>query len=56
MYKESETMRQIHQIQEKIYEETRHMTVEEKIEYINKTAEEVEEKYSLNLKKVLPVR
>ena len=54
MYKEPESMRMIHKIQEKIYEETKHMTSEEKNAYIRKGAEELKKKYGLKLKKVSP--
>ena len=51
MYKEPEPMRMIHAIQEKIYEETKHMTAEEQIAYIHKGAEEFKKKYGLKLRK-----
>ncbi len=52
MYKEPEPMRQIHEIQEKIYEETKHMTTKEYLEYIHKSAEHAKKKYNLNLRTV----
>lgn len=51
MYSEPEPMKMIHEIQEKIYEETRHMTAEEQIAYIRKGAEELRKKYGLKLRK-----
>ena len=51
MYKEPEAMRMIHEIQEKIYEETKHMGDREFIDYVHKAAEETKRKYGLNLKK-----
>ena len=56
MYKESEAMREIHKIQEKLYEEMRGMTDKEQVAYINKIAEEAERKYNLNLRKVTHVK
>jgi hypothetical protein len=51
MHRESESMKELHKIREEIYEETKHMTVAEKIAYINKEADEVEKKYGLHLRK-----
>jgi hypothetical protein len=51
MSKEPEAMRMIHKIQEEIYEDTKHMTVVEKVAYINKEAREAEKKYGLHLRK-----
>ena len=51
MYKEPAPMREIHEIQEKIYEETKHMTPEEQIAYIRKGAEEFKKKYGLKFRK-----
>lgn len=56
MYKEPKAMRQIHEIQEKIYEEMKHMTAKERIAAINKEVEEAERKHGLNLRKVSHVR
>ncbi|MFH1776107.1 MAG: hypothetical protein ABH952_00870 [Candidatus Omnitrophota bacterium] len=56
MNREPEAMREIHQIQEKIYEKTKHMSIEEKMQYINKAAEAAEKKYDIHLKKASHVR
>jgi len=56
MYKEPRPMREIHEIQEKIYEEQKNMTDKEKIAAIHREAEEAEKKLGLNLKKVSHVR
>lgn len=56
MYKEPEPMRQIHQIQEKIYEETKHMSGKEFIAYIHRCAEEAKKKYGLNLRKATHIK
>ncbi|MFH1824221.1 MAG: hypothetical protein ABH873_03230 [Candidatus Firestonebacteria bacterium] len=56
MYKEPEAMREIHEIRERMYEETKNMTVKEKVAYIHKAAEEAKKKYNLNLKKAVHVR
>ena len=34
-----------------LYEETKHMTMKERIKYLNKKGEEIEKKYNLNLRK-----
>ena len=52
MNNEPEGMREIHAIQEKIYEKTKTMTVEEKMVYVRKSAEEAEKKYGLHLRKI----
>lgn len=51
MYKESESLRKLHKIREQMYEETKHMTAEEKIVYINSAADAVEKKYGFKLRK-----
>jgi|GEM_PF-1277578 hypothetical protein len=51
MSKEPEAMRMIHKIQEEIYEDTKHMTVAQKVAYINKEAQELEKNYNLHLRK-----
>lgn len=56
MYREPEAMKEIHQIQERLHEKMKAMTSGEKIGYINKKADELEEKYNLNLKKAQHVR
>ncbi|MFH1824219.1 MAG: hypothetical protein ABH873_03220 [Candidatus Firestonebacteria bacterium] len=56
MYKQPEAMKEIHKIQEQLYEEMKHMTDKEKLDYINKTADEVEKKYNLKLKKITHVK
>jgi len=44
-------MREIHEIQEKIYEEEKGMNAEEKIKVLHKEAEEARKKYGLKIKK-----
>jgi len=51
MYRETEAMKEIHRIQEKIYEETKGMSNQEEINYIHKNALELEKKYGFKLKK-----
>jgi predicted neutral ceramidase superfamily lipid hydrolase len=51
MYKEPEAMREIHKIQEKIHEETKHMTPKEYIKYIHRAAERTKKKYGLRFRK-----
>jgi hypothetical protein len=48
---ESESLRELHKIREQIYEETKHMTPEEKDAYIRKGAEDLKKKYGLKLRK-----
>lgn len=51
MFKESESMRRIHRIRERMYEETRGMTVKEYLDYVHKAALHADKKYGLKLKK-----
>lgn len=51
MYKEPEAMRQIHEIQEKLYEEMKDMSDEEKRRIIHKEALEAEKRFGLKLKR-----
>lgn len=51
MYKEPEAMREIHEIRERLYEEEKDLSPEEKIAKIHREAEEVIKKYGLRLKK-----
>lgn len=56
MYKEPEVMRDIHEIQEKIYEETKDMTSKEYIKFIHESAERAKKKYGLKFKKAAQPR
>jgi len=49
MYDEPETMKEIRRIREKHYEETMNLTVEEKMEYFRKKAEEAIRRAGLKL-------
>lgn len=49
-------MKEIHEIQEKIYEEMKNMTDKEKIEAIRKEAEDTKKQYGIKLKKASYVR
>ena len=49
---EPEPMRQIHEIQEKIYEETKHMSGNERLGYFHKKSEQFEEE----MKSVKPAK
>ncbi len=51
MRKETKPMREIHEIQEKIYDEQRQMTDKEKIEAIHREDEEARKRYGLKIKK-----
>jgi len=50
MYKEPDAMRGIHEIREKMYEETRGLSSKEIIEKYRKEAKEVKKKYGLKFK------
>lgn len=52
MYKEPKPMREIHEIQERLYEEQKNMTDEKKLEALHREAEEAKRKYGLKLRKV----
>ena len=54
MTNEPRAMREIHEIREKIYEETKHMTPEEQTELTRKEAQEMIDKYGLNIKRSEP--
>ena len=49
--KEPKAMREIHSIQEKIYEETKNMKTNELLRYYNSASEEIEKKYGIKLRK-----
>ena len=51
MVKEPRPMREIHDIQEKIYEEQKNMCPKEKLEAIHKEVEETRKKYGIKIKK-----
>jgi len=50
MYKEPESMREIHEIREKLYEEEKGLTTSERIAKIHKEAQYVIKKYGLKFK------
>jgi len=56
MLKEPKPMREIHEIQEKIYEEHRNLTSKEKLAAIHRESEEAAKKYGFNLRKVSHVK
>jgi len=51
MYKEPRPMREIHEIQEKIYETEKYLTNKEKLVLLHKEAEEFKKKYRLKFRK-----
>ena len=51
MYREPQAMREIHEIRERLYEEEKNLSPEEKIAKIKREAEEVIKKYGLQFKK-----
>ena len=56
MDNEPRPMREIHEIQERLFEERKNMTDEEKLAFLHREVEEAEGKYGLLLKKVSPVQ
>ena len=52
MSNEPRPMREIHEIQEKIYEEQKNMSDKEKLEALRKEAEEFKKRWGLNLRKL----
>ncbi|MBF0298917.1 MAG: hypothetical protein HQK51_09370 [Oligoflexia bacterium] len=48
MKKETKTMKELHKIREQIYESTKHMSIEEKVKYLNNRAAETKKR--LNIK------
>jgi len=51
MCKEPRPMREIHEIQERLYEEEKHLTPKERIAKIHREAQEVKKRLGLNLRK-----
>jgi len=51
MTNEPRAMREIHEIREKIYEDTKHMTPEEQTELTRREAQELIEKFGINIKR-----
>lgn len=49
---EPEPMRQIHEIQEKIYEKTKHMSTDERLDYFHKQSEQ----FKKEMKDVKPAK
>ena len=56
MYREPRLMREVHDIQRKLYEEERDLTNEELIAKIHREAQEAIKKYALKFKKHSPIR
>lgn len=56
MFKEPKPMKEIHKIQEKLYEEQKKMSDKEKLAALHREAEETEKKYGLTLRKVSHVK
>ena len=52
MYKEPKTMREIHQIQEKLFNKEKKLSSRERIHRLNKEAKGIIKKYSLKIKAV----
>ena len=56
MFKEPKPMKEIHEIQETLYEEHKKMTDKEKLAALHREAEEAEKKYGFTLRKVSHVK
>jgi hypothetical protein len=56
MYKEPKPMKEIHEIQETLYEEHKKMTDKDKLTALHREAEEAEKKYGFTLRKASSVR
>lgn len=54
MTSDSMVMREIYEIRNKLYEETKNMTPEEHTAFYRRKAEEVAHKYGITLKRPLP--
>ncbi|MCG2711486.1 MAG: hypothetical protein L6416_04075 [Candidatus Omnitrophica bacterium] len=52
MYKEPRPMREIHEIQERLYEEEKNLSSKERLAKIHREAQEVIKKYNLKIGKV----
>ena len=53
MTNEPRAMQEIHKIREKIYEETKNMTAEERTEHTRREAQKLIEKHSLKFKSIV---
>ncbi|MBF0313372.1 MAG: hypothetical protein HQK50_11345 [Oligoflexia bacterium] len=53
MKKETKSLKELHKIRESIYEETKHMSVKEKVKYFNKKGQEARKRLGLDEKKVV---
>jgi hypothetical protein len=47
MFDESKAMKELHEIRQKIYEETKHLSSKEKVQYFNEKAEKVKQESKL---------
>lgn len=56
MFKEPKPMKEIHEIQESLYEEHRKMSDKKKLAALHREAEEAEKKYGFALRKVSHAR
>ena len=55
-YEEPETMKELHRIREKLYEEMKDMTTDERVRWINEQAENFEKEFGLKLRKRATVK
>ena len=54
MFKEPESMAQIHRIREQLYAEEQHLSPQERVAKIHREADALLKKWGLNLKRVPP--
>lgn len=50
MFEESKAMKELHEIREKMYEETKHMSPREKVQYIKEKADKAKQDWKLKNK------
>ena len=51
---ESKTMQELHKVREKIYEEEKNLTIEERIKKTREESEKILQEYNIKLKRVNP--
>lgn len=47
MFEESKAMKELHEIREKMYEETKHMSPQEKVQYIKEKADKAKQDWKI---------
>ncbi len=52
MFRESESMKRLHKVRERMYKETKGMSVKEYLNYIHKASKDAEKRYGLKIHRV----